>query len=331
MIKIGVIGVGFMGSTHLDAYSQLLSSGKFKVTAIADLIPERAAKFAEALGAKVYLSGEKLLENADINTVDICLPTYLHFEYAERALKKGFNLFVEKPLCRTSEQAEKLEKLAKEKNVIAMVGQCIRFWNEYVFLKDIFDSKKYGQLVNANFRRLSSRPTWGWENWLLDYDKSGGAALDLHIHDSDFLLYLFGQPEKIKTITTKIGEKDSYILSICDYGNFTVSTEGTWNMPPSFPFEMSYRAVFETAVVEYSSLQGIKIYTADGSFVPKMDKACTSGSKNLGGNISDHGGHYNELSYFVDCLSSGKKAEMAALSAGADAVKFIERELSSKL
>ena len=331
MVKIGLIGAGFMGSTHLAAYSQLQESGKFKVTAIADLIPERAAKFAEKLVAKVYSSSDELLEKADVNTMDICLPTYLHYDYAVKALNKGYNLFVEKPLCRTAKEASQLATLAEQKGVTAMVGQCIRFWDEYVYLKEIYDTKKYGNIINANFKRLSPRPMWGWENWLLNNEKSGGAALDLHIHDSDYMLYLFGEPKSVKTITNKEGEKDSYILSVCDYENFTINIEGTWDLPASFPFEMYYRAVFEKAVIEFSSSCGTKIYSSEGVFTPEIKKACSASDTNLGGNISDLGGYYNELYYFIDCLAKGKKAEKATLKNGAEAVKFIERELSSKI
>ncbi|HEY8443245.1 MAG TPA: Gfo/Idh/MocA family oxidoreductase [Clostridia bacterium] len=331
MIKIGLIGAGFMGSTHLAAYAQLQNTGKFQVTAIADLIPERAAKFAEKLGAKTYTSGQDLLDNADVNTIDICLPTYLHFEYAKKALEKGYNVFVEKPLCRTSQEANELAELAEQKGVIAMVGQCIRFWDEYVYLKEIFDSKVYGNLVNASFKRLSPRPLWGWQSWLLNHDNSGGAALDLHVHDTDYLLYLFGAPNNVKTITNKTGEKDSYILSIFDYDKFTVSAEGTWDLPSTYAFEMYYRAVFEKAVVEFSSLRGLKVYTQETAFTPELKKLDMTNEDNLGGNISDLGGYYNELQYFTDCLAKGEKVQRATLKHGAEAVAFIEKELESKL
>jgi predicted dehydrogenase len=328
MIKIGLIGAGFMGCTHLAAYELLLSSGKFKVTAIADT-NENAQKFAQRLGAKLYADGDELLNNADVNTVDICLPTYLHFNYAKKALEKGFNIFVEKPLCRTYAEARQIAELAEQKGALAMVGQCIRFWDEYVYLKEIYDKKTYGALKNAVFSRLSPRPTWSWQNWLMDNNKSGGAALDLHVHDSDFLLYLFGAPKKIKSVVNKSGETDSYILSAYDYDGFTVTAEGTWDLPASYPFEMYYRAVFEKAVVEYSSVSGIKVYADDASFVPELKKACTA-SGETSGNISDLGGYYNELSYFIDCLHEGKNPDRATLFDGAQSVAFIEKELSSK-
>lgn len=331
MIKIGVLGAGFMGSTHLAAYTQLQNLGNFKVVAIADLFSERAAKYADKLGAKIYGSAQELLDNADVDTVDICLPTYMHYEYAVKALEKGCNLFVEKPLCRTASEAKELARLAEQKGAIAMVGQCIRFWDEYVFLKEICDSKKYGNIINATFRRLSPRPTWGWQDWLLNKEKSGGAALDLHVHDSDYMLYLFGQPNSMKTITNKEGETDSYILSIFDYDTFTVSAEGTWNLPSSYPFEMYFRAVFEKAVIEYSSQRGIKVFTGEGDFVPEIKKACSAQESDLGGNISDLGGYYNELFYFIECLANGRKTDKATLSHGARSVELIEKELSSKL
>ncbi len=331
MVKIGVIGCGFMGGTHLSAYTQLQNEN-VKVTAVADLIPERAKKFAAALGAKVYANGEDLIKNADVNTVDICLPTYLHYKYACDAVNKGYNVFVEKPLCRTAKEAKSLAKLAAEKNVIAMVGQVLRFWDEYVYLKELIDSGKYGKVLSANFRRLSPRPTWGWESWLMDYAKSGGAALDLHIHDTDYMLYAFGEPKKLKTITNKNeNDKDTYIMTIADYGSFAVTSEGCWSLPKDFPFEMAFRVIFEKGVVDFSSVRGFKIYTDGGAETPQIKKENTSKSENLGGNISDLGGYYNELLYFVNCLKNNKKAERATLSDGALAVEYIEKELGAKI
>jgi predicted dehydrogenase len=331
MVTIGLIGAGFMGSTHLAAYEQLQKGGTFKVAAIADLNKQNGEKFAHVLGAAVYGSGDELLQNAEINTVDICLPTFLHYEYAVKAIEKGYNVFVEKPLCLTSKQADDLAALAEKKGVIAMVGQCIRFWDEYVWLKNILDKKVYGNVVSAHFSRLSPVPTWGWDGWLTDPQRSGSAALDLHVHDSDFILYLFGKPDKIKSITNKSGGKYSYIFTICDYKNFIVTSEGTWNLPVSYPFEMYYRFVFEKATVEFSSQTGVKIFEGDKTIVPEIEKACTVQNDNLGGNISSLGGYYNELQYFVTCLSENKKTDRATLRNGAEAVHFVEREKGSVL
>ena len=88
MIKIGLIGLGAMGSTHTAAYEQLKGEFDFKVVAVADVDCTKADKFAAQMGADVYNSANELLEKADVDTVDICLPTFLHYEYANKAIQK---------------------------------------------------------------------------------------------------------------------------------------------------------------------------------------------------------------------------------------------------
>ena len=326
MIQIGILGLGFMGGTHTAAYQQLQSALDFKITAVADTDKEKADKTAKLLGAKAYYSPQELIDQADINTADICLPTYLHFEFASKAILKGFNVFVEKPLCLTSKDAFALAKLADEKKVFAQVGQCIRFWTEYEYLKSLIDNGVYGKVKHIKLRRLSPRPSWGGNNWMLDDQLSGGAALDLQIHDADYALYLFGQPEKIKSFTNHTGEKYSSIVSELKYKDFSVITEGSWDYPLSFPFEMSYIAALEKATIIYSSSHGLTVCPADGaSFTPELQKECTAQS-DAGGNISDLGGYYNELYYFIDCINKGVHPVKASLTAGAEAVELVEKQ-----
>ena len=326
MIKIGIIGLGFMGGMHAAAYRQLKSALDFKVTAVADTDKEKADKTARLLDAKAYYSPQELIDNADINTADICLPTFLHYEYASKAISKGLNIFVEKPLCLNSKDAFSLAKLAKEKNVFAQVGQCLRFWTEYEYLKSVIDDGVYGKTKHIKFRRFSPRPGWGGNNWLLNEQLSGGAALDLQIHDADFALYLFGKPEKIKAFATHGGEKYSGIVSELKYRDFTVMTEGSWDYPSSFPFEMSYIAAFEKATVIFSSIHGLQVCPIDGEiFCPELKKECSVQS-DVGGNISDLGGYYNELYYFIDCINKGIQPVKASLTAGAEAVEITEKQ-----
>ena len=326
MVKIGIIGLGFMGRTHAAAYRQLQSVLDFKVTAVADTDRERADATAKLLGAKAYYSPQELIDEADINTADVCLPTCLHYEYASQAILKGFNVFVEKPLCLHSKDAYSLAKQAEEKNVFSQVGQCLRFWTEYEYLKSIVDDNVYGEIKHLKLRRLSPRPQWGGNNWLLNEQLSGGAVLDLQIHDADFALYLFGKPEKIKSFVNHTGEKYASIVSELKYGDFAVMTEASWDYPSSFPFEMSYIAAFEKATVLFNSLYGLKVCPADGEpFCPELKKECTTQS-DAGGNISDLGGYYNELYYFIDCINKGVQPVKASLLAGAEAVELTEQQ-----
>ena len=322
MIKIGIIGLGFMGRTHAAAYQHLQSALEFEITAVADTDQEQADQTAKLLGAKAYYSPHDLIDQADINTADICLPTYLHYEFASRALTKGFNVFVEKPLCLNSKDAYSLAKLAEEKKVFSQVGQCIRFWTEYEYLKSVVDDGVYGKVKHIKLRRLCARPN----NWMFDEQLSGGAALDLQIHDADFALYLFGQPEKLKSFVNHAGGRYSSIVSELTYRDFSVTTEGSWDYPSSFPFEMSYIAAFEKATVVFSSLHGLQVYLEDGEvFSPELQKECAAQS-DAGGNISDLGGYYNELYYFIDCINKGIQPVKASLAAGAEAVELTEKQ-----
>jgi len=242
-------------------------------------------------------------------------------------MEKVKYLFIEKPVALDESEGNALIKKQKETGCEIQIGQVIRFWDEYVFLKNTYESQKYGNVINANFRRLSPRPMWGWNNWLLDSNLSGGAAQDLHIHDSDYMLYLFGKPLKTMTIKNKIGETNSYINTICEYNNFVASVEGTWDLPSSHPFEMYFRIVFEKAVLELNGGK-LTIYTEEEKFEPKIEKY-ESKADFKGGNVSDLGGYFNELLYFTDTAKSKGKIEKATLSDGVNSLKFVLQEIDN--
>jgi len=176
MLKVGLIGCGFMGSMHANCYNNIANA---KVTAVADLRPEKAQELAAISGAEIYTTGKELIEKADVDVIDICLPTYLHAEHAILAMQKVKYVFVEKPVALTKEEGVQMMEAAAKYGANVQVGQVIRFWDEYVELAKMVESGVYGKIVNANFRRLSPVPTWGWDNWLLTIAKSGGAGQPL--------------------------------------------------------------------------------------------------------------------------------------------------------
>ena len=98
MIRIGLAGCGFMGDMHAACYRALAELG-VQVTAVADVRPEFAKKLADTYGAKLYDTAEDMIENADVDVIDICLPTHLHAKLAVQAMKKGRDVFLEKPVC----------------------------------------------------------------------------------------------------------------------------------------------------------------------------------------------------------------------------------------
>ena len=322
MIKVGLIGCGFMGNMHANCYKNIEG---VKLVAVADLRREKAEEIAD--GATIYSDGIDLINNADVDVIDICLPTYLHAKYALMAMDKVKYLFVEKPVTLTNAEAQALIEKSKQTGCNVQVGQVIRFWDEYVELKKIIESGKYGKVINANFRRISPKPGWGWENWLSDVTRSGGAAQDLHIHDTDYVLSVFGEPESFTSIKNAVGEENSYINTIMKYKDFVVGVEGTWELPGTHPFEATFRVVFENATVENAGGKFI-CYTNEGANEIKIEKIELSGGYK-GGNISDLGGYYNELVYFTNAVKNGSKIEKATLTDASKSLAFVLKEIAN--
>ncbi|MBR1969153.1 MAG: Gfo/Idh/MocA family oxidoreductase [Clostridia bacterium] len=325
MLKVGLIGCGFMGTMHANCYKSIEG---VELVALADLRKECAQKLAEGTNAALYGDGKDLINNADVDIIDICLPTYLHSEYAIAAMDKVKYVFVEKPVALTKEQGEAMIKKAQETGANVQVGQVIRFWDEYVELAKIIKAGTYGKVLNANFRRISPIPTWGWENWLLKNELSGGAAQDLHIHDVDYVLSQFGAPKVVKSVKNKMGEKSSYINSLFEYDDFVVSVEGTWALPGTHPFEATFRVVFENGVVENAGGK-FMLYTDSEAKEIVIEKKEGLGEGFEGGNISDLGGYYNELVYFTDCVKNKKAVEKATVKDGVESLAFVLEEIKN--
>lgn len=325
MIKVGLIGCGFMGTMHTNCYKNIEG---VEIVALADIRKDKAEELAVGTNATIYGDGKDLIANANVDIIDICLPTFLHAEYAMLAMEKVKYVFVEKPVALTKEQGAKMIEKAKETGAYVQIGQVIRFWDEYVKLKEIIDSGVYGKVINANFRRLSPIPTWGWEDWLLKTELSGGAAQDLHIHDMDYVLSVFGKPLTMSSVKNISGEPNSYINSVLKYNDFVVGVEGTWALPASHPFEATFRVVFEKGVVENAGGKFL-YYSENGAEEIKIDKKQVVGDGFEGGNISDLGGYYNELVYFTDCAKTGAPTQKATLNDAVESLNFVLEEIAN--
>jgi len=170
-------------------------------------------------------------------------------------------------------------------------------------LKNIVDSKEYGEVVCADFYRLSETPTWSWQNWMLDYQKSGGAMLDLHIHDVDFMHYVFGKPNSVTSRATHKDAKYDAITSIFDYDNMFVTVTGAWGMKSKYPFSVGFTVRFEEATLEYKG-GTLMLYT--DAEAKKIE-------------VPSENGYLSEVVDFIECIKSDKEssintAETAKLS-----------------
>ncbi len=331
MQNVILVGMGFMGAMHTQAYTQLPNA---KLVGVVDAETEATTKKLQELNlgdVPVFATLEEALK-VDCDVIDICLPTDLHTRFALKAIEAGKALFIEKPLALTSEEAEQILSAAEKAGVPVQVGHCIRFWPEYMAFRDFHQSGKGGKLLSLTLQRRSGRPGYPVENWLNVGERSGGAALDLHIHDTDFIVSLLGTPQSVCSRTTVDSTGPSHIFTHYNYGDTIVSAEGGWNYPPQWGFQMAFQAIYENATIEYDSGSSPSLSITTGT-EPKeaMPFKSTGGEQSQlsGGNISDLGGYFNELAYFIEQLESGSPIEEATLQQAALSLKVNLAELAS--
>ena len=329
-LKVGIIGLGSMGSTHLDIYSKIK---EVEVIAIADSIQSRLDGSSKAegnisgqaeggvtgLSAIKYLDGMELIENPDIDIVDICVGTDLHFTFVEAALSKGKHVLVEKPLARTYDEAKKIIQLAEQSSKYVMSAMCLRYWPAWVFLKEAIDSNAYGKCLSLNFKRQTSFPGGAFYS---DHNQCGGALLDLHVHDTDFVNYCLGLPEAVFSQGYKgpSGGIDHiathYIYNQSDLSPL-VSSEGSWTMQEGYGFNMSYTANFEDGTLSYLLEQEETL------------KLFRSGSEPESINLQEGMGYEFEIRTFVDEILSGNSTNLDLLRQASETVAIIEAEKTS--
>lgn len=302
--RVGLIGCGFMGRMHSEVYGAL---DEVDLVAACDIRIEEAEKAAAPHRAEAVTAYQALIQDPAIDVIDICLPTYLHEEVAVAALRAGKHVVCEKPMALTSASAQQMLDARNSSGRTLMIAHCIRFWPEYQILKKIVDEKSLGELLSINMTRFGAYPGWCWEGWLGKEELAGGAALDMHIHDTDFALYLLGEPDTIRSNGTIDARGVSQIFTTLTKGRTIAQLEGGFNLPAGAPFKMSFRAIFERGLANMDG--GPLTVYEDGKepVIPEVPKMAAKGS---GGNINDLGGYYFELAYFYDCLRKDLPLDM---------------------
>jgi predicted dehydrogenase len=313
MIKVGLLGFGFMGSTHYQIYQGI---SDLKVTSIFDSSPEKVKKGEITAGniaggdVKLDFRGVNVTDNpedvisSDVDILDITLPTHLHKEFTIKALDRGRHVLCEKPMALTSEDCDAMLRAKEKSGKELMIAQCIRFWPEYALIKKMLDEKRYGEVISAFFKRVSPTPMWSYENWSLKEEKSGGAVIDLHIHDIDYIIYLFGKPKEVSSFGRKnICGPDSGVDYLVTKYNFDtqllVIAEGGWHFHPQFPFNMSFIIRCKRATIWFDSAKEktLAIFKDDGTAeYPEVAKRT---------------GWEEEIRYFVDCIRMDKPIDLS--------------------
>ncbi len=320
-MNIGIIGLGFMGVTHIAGYAKIPG---VRVAAVCTENPAVLAGDLSKVGGNIqfdsslvdisaaakYRRWQDLVEDATIDVVDICLPTDLHLAVASAALAAGKHVFCEKPMALTEADCEAMIEAGNQAKRTLMIGQVLRFWPEYMALQEFGASKKYGALRSATFLRQAGLPDWS--KWLPVEARSGGATLDLLIHDIDQALLLCGMPERVAA--KRLGEGDGIMATLIYPGGPEVRIQGGW-FQTGMPLKMTFQAVAERAQMEFLP-EGLFLNDAAG----QRTKLAPQGPD----------GYQAEVAYFIECCRTQQEPLRCTPRASADAVKVALRLKQSR-
>ena len=297
VIRVGIIGMGYMGGVHLRNWRVLQD---VQVVAVCDARPiidsgtqgniSAGTGSLSLEGVTVDTEITEMLAMETLDAVSITLPTHLHRAVSIQALEAGVHVLCEKPMALSLEDCDAMIAASQQAGKRLMIAHCIRFWPQYVRVKECAESGIYGRVAAAGFSRLSAAPGWDSDSWFADPARSGGIALDLHIHDLDFIQWLLGPPERIRAGSVPLPNgMEGHIETLLDYpGGCVVTASASWMMPESFGFSMTFKVIFEQAAMIFDG-KTLTIYPSEGEpFIA---------------GLPEENGYLGEIRYFAECIS----------------------------
>jgi predicted dehydrogenase len=270
-------------------------------------------------GVEKYDRLDTLLADPDIDLVDVCNPTELHPATAIAAVQAGKHVLVEKAIALRPEDADAMIAAARKAGRLLMVAHVLPFMPEFAFAADAVRSGRYGRLLGGHFKRVISRPDWSSE--IADPAKTGGPAIDLHIHDTHFIGLLCGVPDRV--FSSGLVEKDCVQYLTTQYlyglGGPAVSCSSGAVAQSGRMFVHGYELYLEKATLLYESgTAPLTVYTADGkSDQPQL----TAGDATAGFTL--------ELQAAVDGVGAGREPNLLSGQLARDALMLCYRECDS--
>jgi predicted dehydrogenase len=249
-----------------------------------------------------------------VQLIDICLPTSLHAHHAIKALQAGKHVLCEKPIALTSAEAAQIEEAYKSSGKQLMIGHCLRYWPQYLKAHEIIESGDWGKPIYARFHRSGATPTWSWDGWLQDGARSGGAVLDMHIHDVDTAIWWFGIPNEIHAA--------GYVAN-----NLPMSVDATWRFNDGLlvylhgswddnggPFRMSYKVVLEKATLDWDSSKSDAVLLHHKGETEEFE-------------VSAESAYQVEIDDFIACLAENRTMTRVTPQSSRETLEVVLEEL----
>ena len=319
-MKVGIVGAGSMGTTHAAGWAETPA----EIVGFAAETSREADGLAKRYNAKVYPSLDAML--SDVEVVDICSPTHLHHEMVLKAAAAGKHIICEKPLARTTDQAQEMLTACHKAGMQLLVAHVVRFFPEYALARSAVAGGQIGKPAVIRLHRGSYRPKKPAGNWFLDEEKSGGILMDLMIHDYDYARWVAGEVESVSARRVTETHPDApidYGLVILGHRSGALShIAGAWAYPPP-TFRTHLEIAGDRGLIEFDSdgtapIRNL-ILKSGGSDAPDVAVPSSPVSESP---------YTTQIKEFYRTLTDGKPARVSATD-GLVAVQIAEAALQS--
>lgn len=340
MVRIGIVGLGFMGMTH---YRGVRKVKRGKVAAICTRNPGKLegdwrgvrgnfgdpGGIEDLSGIRTYRRIADLLADPEIDLVDICLPTGLHTEVTVQALRAGKHVLLEKPIALSMKDADRMLREAQRADRCLMVAQVLPFFPEFAYLRKVVEEKTYGKLLGGHFRRIISKPDWSAE--FGNMARSGGPGIDLHIHDTHYILLLCGVPDQVLSAGRLVkGQHAEYLCTTYRYKDrpdLCLTCASGAISQPGRAFTHGFEVYLEraTVVYEFSTLGGKPVLSSPLTLLTDDGKV----RRPRLGSGDPVVAFTREIQAAVDTVSRGVEAPELSGQRAADALRLCFKEVES--
>jgi len=339
LLRIGIIGIGFMGMIHYCAIKKatggevvaICTRNRRKLdgdwTSIQGNFGPRGG-IVDLSHLRKYDQIEAVIADAEVDMVDICLPVHLHKAVSIAALKAGKHVLVEKPISVNLDDANEMIRIGNATGRHLMVAHVLPFFSEFAYVKKAVESTDYGQFLGGHFKRITSKSKKMCDS--ADIERNGGPGIDLHIHDTHFVQLICGMPDAVfsqgqvaagnllESVTTQ------YIYK---YKNLSISCSSGAMSQQGRPFSHGFEIYMEKATLlhEFSTLGGKAVTVMPLTLLTDEGEAHEV-DLGEGGPID---AFTNEIQYAIDAINGEHEPSVLSAVGARDALSLCYKEAES--
>ena len=318
-IRIGVIGNGIIGESHLRTYASIPEA---EVVALCDINEETLKRRGKEFGVeRLYTDVNEMVKLPEIDAVSVCTWNNGHAECTIAALNAGKHVLCEKPMAMNEKQAKAMKEAADKNGKLLMIGFVRRFGNDCAIVRDFIDNDFFGEIYysKATYRRRKGAPG----GWFGDKERSGGGPLiDLGVHVIDLVRYLMGghKPVSVYGATFyKLGDK-KHIKDKAEYNSVGRSADEVFNVEDlasamirfdngsvlqvEASFTLNQEEISKGTIELFGTKAGammdpgLKLFTDINGYMANVELTAPTA-------LSFSGLFQNEINHFVDCVING--------------------------